>query len=129
MKRIGVVIMMLLIAALACEFSFSTAKIKSAKLTQDANGQTETTVYAPQDTFYCVVQLENAPDDTKTKAVWTAVQAEGYTPNFKLDEVEFEGGGTITFNLTSDGSWGAGQYQVDIYLNGDKEKTLTFSVQ
>jgi hypothetical protein len=130
MKRTGLVLILLLIAALACQFSFSTAKIKSATMTQDSAGQTETSVYGPQDTFYCMVQLQSASDSTKTKAVWSVVQAEGLEPGYKIDEVEIEhGSGTIIFTLPPPTPWAVGQYQVDIFLNDTKEETLTFSVQ
>jgi hypothetical protein len=130
MKRTGLVLILLLIAALACQFSFSTAKIKSATMTQDSAGQTETSVYGPQDTFYCVIQLGNAADDTQTKAVWSVVQAEGLEPGYKIDEVEIEhGSGTIIFTLPPPNPWPVGQYQVDIFLNGTKKGTMTFNVQ
>ena len=39
--------------------------------------------------FYALVTLDNAPDDTVTKAVWYAVDAEGTAKNTKIDEAEF----------------------------------------
>ncbi|HFQ94300.1 MAG TPA: hypothetical protein ENK32_09840, partial [Anaerolineae bacterium] len=55
--------------------SFSTANIKNATLANDEAGANATTSFAPEDTFYLLVDLANAPDDTTVKAVWTAVSA------------------------------------------------------
>jgi cell division protein YceG involved in septum cleavage len=124
-----VVVIMLIMAALACEFSFSTASIKNAKMTTGEDGKTKTTVYQPGDTFYCVVELSSAPDDTKTKAVWYATQAEGTEPDYKIGEYELESGSaTLTFNVAPTTAWPPGQYRVEIYLNGEKKKTVNFEV-
>jgi len=127
--RVMLVLVVLLAAALACEFSFSSAKIDNAKMTTDEAGKTKTSTYQPGDTFYCIVELTNAPDDTKTKVVWYATQAEGTEPDFKIGEYELESGsGTLTFNVEPTTSWPPGQYRAEIYLNGEKKKTVDFEV-
>jgi hypothetical protein len=124
------VVSVLLLASLACNFSASTAKINDAKMYRDKEGTQATTTFAPQDTFYCIVQLANAPDDTKVKAVWTAVEVAGNDPNTQIDEAEMEyGSGSVTFNLTNNGDWPTGKYKVEIYLNDKLDRTLEFSVQ
>lgn len=126
------VIAWLLAASLACSVSFSTAKIKSVKMTSDPEGKTKTTSYGPNDTFYCVVDLSNAPDDTKTRAVWTAVAVEGAAPNTQIGEYELKSGsGTLTFNVTpTEGSgWLPGTYRCTIYLNGEKKEEVDFEVK
>lgn len=124
------VLAVLLLASLACNFGASTANIKEAKMYRDSEGTQATTTFTPQDTFYCIVELANAPDDTKVKAVWTAVDVEGNEPNTPIDEAEMEyGSGTLTFDLTNNGPWPAGKYKVEIYLNDKLDRTLEFSVQ
>lgn len=128
--RILFALIALLVAALACEFSASTANIASAYLTTDPKSNTQTTVFAPGDVFYCIVDLKNAPDDTQVKAVWTAVQAEGIDPNYYLYETSLTtGDGTLTFQLSNDYLWPAGRYKVDLYLNDKLDRTLEFEVQ
>ncbi len=125
-----IVLVGLLFAALACSFSASTANIKQAFMARDPDGQQQTTVFSPQDTFYCIVTLANAPEDTKVKAVWTAVQVEGADPNTYLQETELTtGSGTLTFQLSNSNLWPAGTYKVDIYLNDELDRTLEFQVQ
>jgi hypothetical protein len=122
---------LLIAAALACSFSFSTAKIKRAQMTSDKEGKNPTTVYSPTDTFYCVVVLKNAPDDTKTKAVWKVVDVPGQQPDTQIGEYEMtSGSATLTFNVTPPNtSWPVGKYKVELYLNDKKEKTLDFEVK
>lgn len=120
----------LVLSSLACEFSASTANISEAKMARDAEGTQPTTTFAPTDTFYCLVTLTNAPDDTSVRAVWTAVEVEGTDPNTVIDESTVESGsGTLEFNLTNSNPWPAGQYKVDLYMNDELKQTIEFSVQ
>jgi hypothetical protein len=128
--QIGFAVAMVVLVMLACSFSASTANIKDAQMALDYDGNQPTTVFTGQDTFYCIVELANAPDDTKVKAAWTAVQAEGVAANTFIDEYELvTGSGTLHFELSNDQLWPRGQYKVDLYLNDELEQTLEFQVQ
>src|SRR5215212_1494340 len=70
----------------ACSFSSSTAEISDAKMARDPDGKHPTKVFSPDDRFYCVADLANAPDDTKVRAVWTAVDVEGDKPDTEIKE-------------------------------------------
>ncbi len=78
-----------------------------------------------------MIDLKNAPDDTKLKAVWTAVDAQDLEKNMKITESEITtGDGLIHFKLENkEYLWPGGQYKVDIYMNDVLNKTLTFEVQ
>jgi hypothetical protein len=120
----------LLLASLACNFSASTANISSAFMAKDQDGTQPTEVFTSDETFYCIVQLANAPDDTNLKAVWTAVNAENTDPNLQINETEITSGdGQVYFQLNNNSPWPTGDYKVDIYLNGTLNQTLNFSVQ
>jgi serine protease Do len=111
------------------EVSLSSANISDARLTKDEAGTRSTSTFAPGDTFYLLVDLANAPDDTTVKAQWTAVSAEGADSNTVLDDVELtSGSGTLTFDLKNENPWPAGDYKVDLYLNDELDQTLTFKV-
>jgi hypothetical protein len=129
--RLAGVLIVLALAALACGGSFSTANISSAVLSADPSGSPETTVFSPdQQTFYLVVGLSNAPDDTAVKAVWTAVEAEGVEPDFVIDEATVTSGdGEVTFDLANNGPWPTGTYQVQLFLNDELDRTLAFEVR
>lgn len=131
-KKIGfwLVILTVVMAIMACDFEVSTANITNAVMTKDSEGKVQTTVYAPTDPFYCIVSLANAPDDTKVKAVWIAVDVAGVAPNTQILEKELVTGlDKLTFTLTNDNPWPAGKYKVDIQLNGTTAKTVEFQVK
>ena len=127
---LAAVLLATLLSLLACGGSFSTANIQRAWLSSDSSGSPETTEFSQGETFYCLLELANAPADTTLKAVWTAISAEGTDPNFLIDESELTtGDGTVTFNLTNDQLWPVGTYKVDLYLNGELDRALTFEVR
>lgn len=128
-KPIFFVTSLLVLVALACSFNFSTANIADAKLTKDAEGNEPTTTFAQDDTFYLIVELANAPDDTSVKAAWTAVEADNIDPNFSIGDKELVGGDVFNFTLSNDQLWPVGQYKVDIYLNDELTQTLEFEVE
>ncbi len=128
--RPAVAIFPLILAILSCNFSATTANISEATLARDSEGAQPTTVFAPEDTFYVIVELANAPDDTKVKSVWTAVEVEGFDPDLLIDDAELtSGSGTLTFNLSNDNLWPNGKYKVDLYIDDKLERTLEFEVQ
>ncbi len=128
--RIPLVVLALIVAALACQGSLSTANIANAYTTANPNGGSPTTLFAPDQVFYAIVELKNAPDDTTVKAVWTAVNVEDVEPNTYLMETSLtSGSGTLTFELSNDALWPAGQYKVDLYLNDKLDRSLTFEVR
>ncbi len=118
----------LALALPGCNASFSTANVSKAVLATDQEGENPTTTFAPDQAFYYVVDLANAPDDTRVRAVWTAVDvdAEGAEPNTVIDEASVTtGSGQIFFDLTNDGPWPTGTYRVDLYLDEGKEPAET----
>lgn len=120
----------LVAAAIACGFSASTARITDAFMTQDPATGVATTVFAPEDTFYLLVELANAPDSTDVKAVWVAVDVDNVDFDTVIDEAELTtGDGQLTFDLANDDLWPVGNYKVDLYLNDNLERTLEFSVE
>ncbi len=129
---IWLVIVLATLTMPACSLSASTANISDAKMARDPEGNDPTRVFSPDETFYCVAELSNAPDDTSVRAVWTAIDVEGANPNTKIDEVSTTGGsGQLQFDLTNQGPWPVGEYRVDLFLNDEQEpaRTLEFKVQ
>jgi hypothetical protein len=77
-----------------------------------------------------VVELANAPADTMVKASSIAVEVEGEEPDNFIDETEFgTGSGTLHFVLGNSALWPLGRYAVQLYLNGELQQTLEFTVQ
>lgn len=121
----------LVVTQLACSTSVSTANIANAWMDSTEEGNNPTTVYSQDAIFYAMIDLKNAPDDTKLKAVWTAVDAQETEKNLILTETEITtGSGLVHFQLENpEYLWPVGAYKVDIYLNDTLDKTLTFEVQ
>ncbi len=125
-----------MIFALAAVFSagkcsFSTANIREVKMGKEVNDKYEvpnptTTFDANEKAIHCVAYLANAPEDTKVKAQWVAVNAEGYKPGEKFAESNLDLGGSknvAIFSYTpSAAGLGAGEYKVDLFLNPDPAK-------
>lgn len=107
----------------------SAARIGDSYMASDPDGAQPNTVFRPEETFYNIVQLADAPADTRLKAVWYVVSAEGMAPNSVLDQAEISGGsGQYYFELTNQSPWTAGSYKVEIYLNDVLDRTLEFQV-
>ena len=120
------------LAILACGFSASTANITNAHMATDESDTTQTTVYAPDTaTFFCFFDLNNAPDDTVVKGVWTLVSAEGYEANSEIDSAEITGSDdSYYFSLDRAAeAWPIGQYKIDLYINDNLVETVEFQVQ
>jgi hypothetical protein len=115
-------IALMALALTGCQASFTTANISDATLATDEAGQNETSTFAPDDTFYYVVDLANAPDDTSVQAVWTAIEAKGASANSVIDEATItHGDGNIVFDLTNNGPWPVGSYKVDVFIDQAKD--------
>jgi hypothetical protein len=120
----------LLASSLACGFSASTASIGEAWLSSDDDGNNRTTAFSQDAIFFAQVDLRNAPDDTKVKAVWVAVDANGVDANFEITQTDMQSGSaTLTFRLTNDSLWPTGTYKVDLYLNDSLAQSLNFEVR
>jgi predicted small secreted protein len=154
MKKNKIVILLavvaLLLASLACNavsgggndvdntnsgddgFSVTTANITNAHMARDIDDLDQSDVFSPSDpTFYCFFDLNNAPDSTVVKGVWTLVSAEGYESNSEIDSAEVTGSDDYYyFSLDrSTDAWPVGTYKIDLYIDGSLVETLEFEVQ
>ena len=118
----------LVFASLACDFNVSTASVSSAILTPDKTLTTDTTSFTSDQAFYLVVNLSNAPDSTKLKAVWSSLDDAGKATQLTEKEI-VSGSSPITFSATDSTPWPAGKYRVELYMNDKLNLTKDFSVQ
>jgi len=127
----------MVIAALACKFSATTANIRSVKLGKDTTASTETSKFGPSDTVYAVGEISNASEKIKVKGRLAiedvAGQKTGPVPGLE-DQVELPGSGTATFTFTPPASgWPKGKYKIDIIMTNEAgeqkdEKSAAFTV-
>lgn len=126
----GVIVLALVLSAMACSFSFSSAEVQNLRMAKDEQGTTTATQFYPEDNIFVIGDLAKAPDDTDIKARWIAVEAEGVDKNKILWEHEArQGSGKFAIKLpTEAGPRPAGKYRVELYKNGDLDKSVDFEV-
>ncbi|HVN56070.1 MAG TPA: hypothetical protein VMT46_17190 [Anaerolineaceae bacterium] len=90
-----------------------------------------TNVFAPADTIHAVVAIENAPGNTSFKAIWYAVDVGSSSRNQEIDSTDLASEGTrnLDFSLSPNEKWPAGKYKVEIYVNGNLDQVVQFSVK
>ena len=127
-------ILALVFASLACQALSTEMSLDNLRMAYDQDGNQVTTTYSATDVFYAVGDLNNAPQGTVVKAVWTAVDVEETEAGMEFQEqtidiTEESFSGTIYFQLSNDEGWPAGLYRVDIYLNDTLAQSTEFNVQ
>lgn len=137
MKRLTPIVLALLalmLASLACEALTAEMSLENLRMAYDEDGEQVTSIYLPDDVFYAVADIKNAPQGTVIKAVWDVVdvpdlEEDAEFPEQTLDITEESYTGTIYFQLSNDFLWPAGTYRVDLYLNDTLVQALEFRVE
>jgi len=135
---VSLVVLVAVVAA-GCNFSVSTANITSATLSKDVKGNAfepvdpTSTFPVNQPVIHLVANVANAPEGTKVKSVWTAIDVGSVAPaNTKIAETEIvlnsDGNAHFTLSIPNTGVWPAGKYKVDVYLNDKLDRTLEYTI-
>jgi hypothetical protein len=92
----------------------------------------ETSAFSPGDrTIHCVAKLADAKAETKMKFSWFIVDSEG-SKNEKIKDIDYTTGALeniVYGHLTLPQDWPSGKYRVDVFVNGNLEKTAQYSVK
>ena len=106
-------------------------KLSMAKDDNGKPGET-TTTFAPGDrTIHCIADLNKAKAGTEVKFVWKAVDVAG-SKNEEIKTIDYT---TKSFenkvhgHLTLSYDWPKGTYEVDVYMNGALDKTITYTIE
>lgn len=128
---------LLMIAALACNFSASTANISGLKLGKDKGVSQETSSFAPTDVIYAVGTISNSPGKVKVKGRLivdeVAGQDSGPVPGLE-DTVDLPGSGTASFTFSPPASgWPKGKYKIEVIMTNEDgqqkdQKTASFTI-
>jgi hypothetical protein len=127
----------LVFAALACNFSASTANISDLKLSKDKAAAQTTNSFAATDTIYAVATISNAPGAVKVKGrlAFEDVEGEQAGPIPGLETtLDLPGSGTATYTFTPPASgFPKGKYKVEVFMlneNGEQkdQKSASFTV-
>jgi hypothetical protein len=128
---------LLLIAALACNFSASTANISGLKLGKDKSVSQEASSFAPSDTIYAVGTVSNAPGKVKLKGrlVVDEVPGQQSGPVPGIEEtLDLAGSGTATYTFSPPpNGWPKGKYKIEVIMMNEEgqqkdQKTASFTV-
>jgi hypothetical protein len=107
-------------------------EIHMAKDDGDGAPGDRTLAFAPGDrTIHCVATLKEAKSGTKMKFSWWIVDADG-TTNQKIKDIDYTTRAlenVVHGHLTLPQDWPKGKYKVQVYVNGDLDQTVAYSVQ
>lgn len=127
----------LVFAALACNFSASTANISDLKLFKDKAATQATSSFAATDTIYAVATISNAPGAVKVKGRLAIENVEGQEtgpiPGLETT-LDLPGSTTATFTFTPPSSgFPKGKYKVEVFMLNEAgeqkdEKSASFTV-
>ena len=118
----------------------SEVAIEEITLVKDSGDTfTEVETFKPTDTLGVLVKLNGEPKSgTKVKAIWMIANAGGMKDK-KIFEKEMTFSkealanvkikDRVDFTLSHDNPYPAGDYKVEIYLNGELSDTVEFSIE
>lgn len=108
--------------------------VEQLTMAKDENGKPgdSTTVFEPSDhKIHCVMNLNKAKGGTKIRTVWVAADAEGAS-NQQLKSLDYTTNSfekRISGYLTKTTDWPKGTYRVEVYVNGNLDKTIDYTVE
>ena len=110
------------------------SKVTMALNTQGANKDpvNPTTTIQPSATIHAVVAIAKAPTGTKVKAIWFATSAESVDCNTQVGqpyELSTDGTRNVDFTLSPTNTWPTGSYRVEIYINGNLDQVVDYTIQ
>jgi hypothetical protein len=111
----------------------SAVGVKEIALTRGAGKAGETTdKFRTTDIpIFCLIQLDSEKPAT-VKMILIAVKAVGLRPETKIVTVNYktkENQNQVNFTASPDGVWAAGDYRVDVYVDGKIAKSRTFTIE
>lgn len=94
-------------------------------------GEETETFNANDRTIHCVTKLKDAQSGTKMKFSWFVVEA-GDTRNEKIRDIDYTTRAlenVVHGHLTAPRDWPVGKYKVEVYVNGNLEQTVPYTVE
>lgn len=93
----------------------------------DQKVTTPTTAFTPKDTIYAAVSTTGTAPNAVLNAKWTF--QDGQTVNESSQTIAPNGPAVTSFHISKPDGWPAGNYKVEISLNGTSVATKDFSVK
>ena len=115
--------------------STSTGALSDTHMARDNGkgdpGEETNTFNAKDRTIHCVATLKDAKSGTQMKFSWFVVDAEG-SKNEKIRDIDYTTRAlenVVHGHLIAPRDWPPGKYKVEVYVNGNLEQTVPYSVQ
>ena len=102
-------------------------------MAKDKNGQPgdETSTYDPSDRMvHCLIELNKAKKGTEVRFIWKAMDVEGEkdkeikTTDYTTNSFENKVHGHLQLPY----DWPKGTYRVEVYINGNLDKTIDYTI-
>jgi hypothetical protein len=130
------VVLIMILPILACEFGFSTRagepSLEQRVTCRDVTPQHEpigpTNVFNPTDDLYVSVHYLNLEEGQEIEFGWFQGENFIYETPFTTD-ASTAGDGHVAAWLTNPQPWSAGDYHIDVFLDGELDHSLNFRVQ
>jgi len=132
-KRLSIllVVVVLLASVLACASS-APAGVSNIYMANDIDGNNKTTTFVPTDVIYVFFDVNQIESGAQFQVKWYALSLEGQDPAtpFVVTDYTYTDEATVYAQIEStEGGFPAGQYKVEIYLNGAKVGEQQFTIQ
>lgn len=92
----------------------------------------ETEIFSPNDRkIHCVTKLKKMERGTEMRFSWWIVDADG-SQNEKIRDIEYTTGALeniVHAHLSLPRDWPTGKYKVQVYVNGDLDRTVNYTIQ
>ena len=115
--------------------STSTGALTDVHMARDDGkgdpGEQTNTFNGKDRTIHCVTKLKDAQSGTKMKFSWYVVEAEG-TSNEKIRDIDYTTRAlenVVHGHLTAPRNRPVGKYKVEVYVNGNLEETVRYTVE
>jgi hypothetical protein len=108
--------------------------VDKISLAKDENGEAgeSTTTFEPSNSkIHCTITLNKAKAGTQIKTVWIAADVAG-TKNDEIKTLDYTTNSfekNIAGYITWQGDWPKGQYRLEVYINGNLDKTIDYTIQ
>ncbi len=123
----------LLLAALACSATVTTAHFENVRLYREADREsTAARTFSADETIFCLADLKDADGQVPVRAEWVRLRAEKTDPpNVMVVRQELAAGdGLVIFEAPPpDGSWVPGPHRVELYVDDHRTASLDFTIR
>ncbi len=123
----------LLLAALACSVTVTTAHFENVRLYREADREsTAVRAFSADETIFCLADLKDADGQVPVRAEWVRLPKEKTDPP-RATVVRQElvtSDGLVTFEAPPpDGGWTPGPHRVELYVDDHRTASLDFTIR